>query len=168
MPVFSKLLTDTDVLKRLAIPTGCLEHLSSGKGENSVPFHVVDENGEKWNFVCSTRSKGYYPKPCLSRGWRHFVRSKGLRVGDRIVFHKDAEAETYKIGVQRKIMLFGEEIWSDCPPDQQRVDFEKTKQNSLHQPTTDQENVDFEKTAAAAAGAFSEAAAAAEAKENEQ
>ncbi|XWS07635.1 hypothetical protein CRYUN_Cryun41cG0006400 [Craigia yunnanensis] len=103
--LFSKHLTVTDVQKRLAIPTSCLKHFKFGKDKYSIPLHVLDEDGEGWSFVCSARKNCQYPKPYFNQGWLRFVKSKRMRVGDKVNFYKDVEADVYRIEVDRGIKL---------------------------------------------------------------
>ncbi|KAF9671118.1 hypothetical protein SADUNF_Sadunf12G0014300 [Salix dunnii] len=82
---FSKLLTNTDIQKRLSLPTKFFKSLPSFNGGHAVSFQAMDESGFVWTFKCSTRKKGH-PKPVLSKGWLAFVRNKKLQVGDTIKF----------------------------------------------------------------------------------
>ncbi|XWS07636.1 hypothetical protein CRYUN_Cryun41cG0006500 [Craigia yunnanensis] len=127
MELFSKVLTSTDVQKRMAIPTCILRYFPSFEANYSVPLRVLDQNGEEWIFVCSARKKGY-PKPCFIKGWLRFVNSKRICVGDKVLFSKDAESEVYRIEVHKRIRLFGQEFWSNEPRDQRQVNFEKRKE----------------------------------------
>ncbi|KAB2011013.1 hypothetical protein ES319_D10G285000v1 [Gossypium barbadense] len=105
--LFSKVLTNTDVEKRLAVPNNSLKHFELENGNCSKSVEVKDEND------------GAYKKPVLSSGWRQFVVNKGVHQGDLITFCKDVEAEaTYKIIVQRKIKLLGKEFWCSPEPEQ--------------------------------------------------
>ncbi|MBA0628329.1 hypothetical protein Godav_023083 [Gossypium davidsonii] len=117
--LFTKVLTNTDVEKRLAVPNNSLKHFELENGNCSKSFEVKDENGSTWTFRCYVRNDGAYKKPVLSSGWRQFVLNKGVHQGDLITLYKDVEAEaSYKIEVQRKIKLLGKECWSSLEPDQ--------------------------------------------------
>ncbi|MBA0629817.1 hypothetical protein Godav_024315 [Gossypium davidsonii] len=117
--LFSKVLTNTDVEKRLAVPNNSLKHFELENGNCSKSVEVKDEKGSTWTFRCYVRSDGAYKKPVLSSGWRQFVVNKGVHRGDLITFCKDVEAEaTYKIIVQRKIKLLGKEFWYSPEPEQ--------------------------------------------------
>ncbi|KAJ6748795.1 hypothetical protein OIU79_029807 [Salix purpurea] len=85
MAEFSKLLTNTDIKKRLSLPTKFYKSLPSFEGIHAVSFEAMDEDGFVWTFQCYTREEGH-PKPVLSKGWLEFVRSKMLQVGDTIRF----------------------------------------------------------------------------------
>ncbi|KAJ6359377.1 hypothetical protein OIU76_000999 [Salix suchowensis] len=86
MAEFSKLLTNTDIQKRLSLPTKFYNSLPSFEGIHAVSFQAMDEStGLVWTFQCSVRREGH-PKPVLSKGWLEFVRSKKLQVGDTIRF----------------------------------------------------------------------------------
>jgi len=87
MQIFSKVLTDTDVRFRFSFPTHCLQHLDFA-GNNSVDLHVKDSCGELLVIRCRKRNGGY-DKPELSTGWLKFVADYGLRVGDKVVVHRE-------------------------------------------------------------------------------
>lgn len=119
MTLFSKILTFTDVKKRLSVPSRSLRYLEPFNGNCFTSFVVTDENGREWTFRCHVRKWSAYKKPVLSSGWREFVVDKGVRQGDRITLYKDVEAEaSYKIEVQRKVKLFGKEYWSSLGSEQ--------------------------------------------------
>ncbi|TYG74836.1 hypothetical protein ES288_D04G215300v1 [Gossypium darwinii] len=85
--VFSKLLTDTDIKKRLAIPSKTLSDLPNFNGSNGVRINIM--YGTKiWPIDCTARRTGY-KKPVFSgRLWRAFIMSNELKVGDRISLYK--------------------------------------------------------------------------------
>jgi hypothetical protein len=114
MQIFSKELKDTDVRFRLSFPTHCLQHLDFA-GNNLVDLHVKDSCGELRVIRCLKRD-GDYDKPVLSKGWRKFVAYYGLRVGDKVVLHREDDhnlGSQFRIEAKRSIMLFGEEAWGD-------------------------------------------------------
>ncbi|KAJ6294876.1 hypothetical protein OIU76_022873 [Salix suchowensis] len=112
-PTYSKLLRETDIKKRFSMPTGFLSSLPSFNGGHAVDFQAVDgSTGRVWPFRCSVRKKGRHPKPVISRGWRAFVDSKGLKVGDKVRFHKKineagANNHAYEIRAEKEIKIFG-------------------------------------------------------------
>ncbi|KAG5229550.1 AP2/ERF and B3 domain-containing protein [Salix suchowensis] len=81
----SKVLRKTDIKKRYSVPTGFLSPLPPFNGGHAVDFQAVDGSGRVWPFRCSVRKKGH-PKPVISKGWRAFVHSKSLKVGDKVQF----------------------------------------------------------------------------------
>ncbi|EOY02443.1 Uncharacterized protein TCM_016914 [Theobroma cacao] len=95
--LFSKRVSRTDVLKRLAIPTECLAFLPRFCGGHALELSVRDENGHCWTFVCSIRKTGAYQKPVLQQGWREFVLAKCLHVGDRVTFYEQESEDGIKI-----------------------------------------------------------------------
>ncbi|KAJ6294877.1 hypothetical protein OIU76_022874 [Salix suchowensis] len=109
-PRSSKVLRETDVKKRYSVPTGFLSSLPSFNGGHAVDFQAVDGSGRVWPFRCSVRKKGH-PKPVISRGWRAFVDSKGLKVGDKVRFYKKNEAgannHAYEVRAEKEIKIFG-------------------------------------------------------------
>ncbi|KAK6240496.1 hypothetical protein SCA6_005885 [Theobroma cacao] len=118
--IFTKSLTQTDIEKRLGVPTGSLPELGFANGREGyyyVDFLVKDSSGGVWRFRCSTRLTGNHPKPYLSSGWLQFVRTKGLGINDRIHFYKKEDQGSgaqYRIKVERNMFpLFGHAIWVD-------------------------------------------------------
>ncbi|XVF58047.1 hypothetical protein PTKIN_Ptkin07bG0031200 [Pterospermum kingtungense] len=90
--MLSKRLTQTDISKRLAIPTQSLPLFPRFEdGGHEIELEVWDEeNNDKilWKLVCSIRTNGKYPKPVFSKGWLRFVKAKGLSVGDEVRLYK--------------------------------------------------------------------------------
>ncbi|XVF00576.1 hypothetical protein REPUB_Repub04eG0012200 [Reevesia pubescens] len=75
-----------------------------------VDFHVKDESGRVWKFQINTRKKCKYLKPVLTKGWREFVRSKELSIGDRIAFYMEEEqagSVKYHVKVEKQLKEFG-------------------------------------------------------------
>ncbi|KAB5524102.1 hypothetical protein DKX38_021851 [Salix brachista] len=106
-PRSSKVLRETDIKKRYSLPTGFLSSLPSFNGGRAVDFQAVDGSGRVWPFRCSIRKNGH-PKPVISKGWRAFVHSKGLKVR----FHKKeneagAKKHAYEIRAEKEIKIFG-------------------------------------------------------------
>ncbi|KAJ6294880.1 hypothetical protein OIU76_022877 [Salix suchowensis] len=116
MASFSKMITKTDTEKRLSVPIKFLESLPPFHGGHAVDFQAKDEKAEVWTFQCSTRKKGRYKKPVLSKGWRAFASRKKLKVGDRIEFYRarnqttDESPPFYGVRVEREIKLLGSRI----------------------------------------------------------
>ncbi|OMO69481.1 hypothetical protein COLO4_29044 [Corchorus olitorius] len=95
--IFSKKLSPTDTLKRLAIPLKSMESFPRLCGGHEVEIMVIDdETRQPWTFVCTIRRKGH-PKPVLSKGWRAFVRSKGLQLGDKVTFYHRISQDGIKV-----------------------------------------------------------------------
>ncbi|KAK8522360.1 hypothetical protein V6N13_115332 [Hibiscus sabdariffa] len=113
-PIVLKRLGKTDIEKRMTLPSKslkCFPPLSGDK--HTVDFQVRDDEcGRVWKFQIYTRKKNNkYPKPVLTKGWREFVRSKRLRVEDRVVFYMDKEDEAdsvkYRVKVVKAVRIFG-------------------------------------------------------------
>lgn len=96
--IFSKMLTHTDVSRRLAWPSQHLDMLFEILGRQAsnrnsplfrrVNFQVLDEKQQIWKFSCSTRHFGH-PKPVLTGGWLAFARTQLLQPGDVILFYRN-------------------------------------------------------------------------------
>ncbi|KAG8066355.1 hypothetical protein GUJ93_ZPchr0004g39841 [Zizania palustris] len=95
-PLFEKAVTPSDVgkLNRLVVPKQHAEKhfplrrspdAATGKG---VLLNFEDGEGKVWRFRYSywNSSQSYV----LTKGWSRFVREKGLRAGDTIVFSRSA------------------------------------------------------------------------------
>ncbi|KAJ6868104.1 hypothetical protein NC651_033219 [Populus alba x Populus x berolinensis] len=111
MAIFSKILTKTDAEKRLSVPIKFLKSLPPFKSGHAVDFQAKEERGRVWTFQCSTRKKGRYKKPVLSKGWLAFANKKKLKAGDKIVFYRGRNQETekpfYGVRVEREIKILG-------------------------------------------------------------
>ncbi|KAK8706633.1 hypothetical protein V6N13_050188 [Hibiscus sabdariffa] len=116
--IFSKLLTQTDIERRLSVPTRILYllHLlddGDRDGHRSADLRVTDGSGDVWTFRCIWRD-GVYAKPVFSKGWLEFVYAKKLKMYDKVVLYgeKDGGGVTYRIEVRRNILrLMGQDIW---------------------------------------------------------
>ncbi|XVF68214.1 hypothetical protein PTKIN_Ptkin10aG0186900 [Pterospermum kingtungense] len=105
MEVFSKILTKTDIGKRLAVPSQRKKCFLSFTGQqHRIEFEVVDEDGGVWVFVCSTRKLGRFPKPVLTKGWLQFARWWKLAVGDEVILHSKVRGQ-YRIEIKRATQL---------------------------------------------------------------
>ncbi|XWS67491.1 hypothetical protein CRYUN_Cryun04dG0011200 [Craigia yunnanensis] len=86
--VFSKILTKTDIEKRLSVPTVKKKCFLNFRDQHKEEFKAIDMNGKVWLFLCSTRKTKGYPKPVLSKGWLLFVRCWKLAIGDKVILHR--------------------------------------------------------------------------------
>ncbi|GKV22272.1 hypothetical protein SLEP1_g32154 [Rubroshorea leprosula] len=113
MASFVKELTRTDVGSMLVIPVSFMNNMPQVQGGHSINITVSNAGGTEWNF-------GYYvranqnPRPVLKSSWCHYVREKGLRVGDRIIFQRlECFPVRYRIGARRRVTILGQEVWTD-------------------------------------------------------
>ncbi|GLT25314.1 hypothetical protein SLA2020_004490 [Shorea laevis] len=109
MAIFAKCLSKTDVRKRLSVPSKSLKYFPLSGEHHPVDFKVKDENGRVWTFRCYTRKKKHL-KPVLTKGWREFVCTQKLEIGDKVEFCRDGEEGTgagYRIKVQKVVRVFG-------------------------------------------------------------
>ncbi|GLU12915.1 hypothetical protein SLE2022_295700 [Rubroshorea leprosula] len=113
MPAFSKFLCDYDVNKKLSVKSNFVQHLPAFRRGATVYFPVVDVSSEtSWEFGYYVR-RNRHLKPVFQRGWQDYRRFKGLKVGDKITFW--ADRGRYRIIAERKIRLFGQEIYGVLP-----------------------------------------------------
>uniref|UniRef100_A0A6N2M906 TF-B3 domain-containing protein n=1 Tax=Salix viminalis TaxID=40686 RepID=A0A6N2M906_SALVM len=84
--LFDKTLSKTDVEYRMVIPMDSLPRFRIPEGEFSKKVDVFDNNCCRWSFRCSKRKNDPHPKPVLSAGWIKFVKEKGLKEGDQVIF----------------------------------------------------------------------------------
>ncbi|OMO75190.1 hypothetical protein CCACVL1_16287 [Corchorus capsularis] len=102
MQIFSKLLTETDIKKRLAIPSNALPFLPDFSGRHSVEIRLL-YGTRVWPIICSVRKTGY-KKPVFSGGWRDFVTYNQFNVGDEFKLHKHKETGScfyYRVEVDK-------------------------------------------------------------------
>ncbi|KAG8650274.1 hypothetical protein MANES_07G022000v8 [Manihot esculenta] len=115
--LFSKLITRADLEKSLLIPTS----LSLQPFEDGVHWemdmNVHDDCGQEWIFPCSIQRNEELGH-VLSIGWLEFAKYGDIRVGDKVIFLEEpslndqANGDRIKIKVERKIRLFGKDIWA--------------------------------------------------------
>ncbi|KAK0590625.1 hypothetical protein LWI29_029610 [Acer saccharum] len=118
---FSKLLRRADInSSKLVVPTGALLHFRRILGgRHYMDLPVMDWVGRLWNFRFYTRPNGPYEKPVFTVGWARFVREKGLREGDELIFSANQDGDggfQYEILVLRRphsFTLSGEPIVTD-------------------------------------------------------
>ncbi|XVE49120.1 hypothetical protein DITRI_Ditri01bG0056800 [Diplodiscus trichospermus] len=121
MQLFSKKLKKADIRVRLSFPMKLLNDFRFPQGEDKMEFQVTDHSSqESWTFGLSKRNKACHsdPKPVLSSGWRAYVKAKGLKENDKIIFYEQKDKLTTKtrfiIRAQRKVIapfkLLGKEI----------------------------------------------------------
>ncbi|XWS67490.1 hypothetical protein CRYUN_Cryun04dG0011100 [Craigia yunnanensis] len=107
MAILSKNLKKTDIEKRLTIPSKSLNSFPPLSDNHMVDFQVKDETDRVWKFRIYTRKKNNkYLKPVLTKGWREFVCSKELSIGDRVLFYKEKElanAVKYRVKVEKAV-----------------------------------------------------------------
>ncbi|OMP01593.1 hypothetical protein COLO4_11751 [Corchorus olitorius] len=105
MSIFTKVLTETDVNRKLSFPENFAQALQAfkAKGCQAEVLLVKDDAGTLWRFVCAFRS-GVSSKPVIISGWIQFVQIKGLQEGDTIYFYREDDVISgahYKIEVRR-------------------------------------------------------------------
>lgn len=102
--IFSKKLTKTDVGVRMSIPTKKLVHFPRFQhGCHAIKLLVEDEEGHKFNMWCAVRRQRH-KKPVMTTGWKRFISTKNLNIGDKVTFYKVEDEVTeakYKIKVKR-------------------------------------------------------------------
>ncbi|TYH78303.1 hypothetical protein ES332_D04G217100v1 [Gossypium tomentosum] len=84
--VFSKILTVTDIKKRLAVPSAIQRSLPPFNGGHTVTFQFL-YGTRPWPIRYTIRRKGY-KKPVFSgKLWKNFVIYDDLNVGDRFILY---------------------------------------------------------------------------------
>ncbi|KAK8582730.1 hypothetical protein V6N13_069502 [Hibiscus sabdariffa] len=110
-PIASRMLSKTDIEKRLTLPSKSLTYFPPlSRDKHMVDFRARDEDGRVWKFRIYTRKANKYRKPILTKGWREFVCSKHLGIGDKVAFYmekEDAGSVNYRVKVERAVKLFG-------------------------------------------------------------
>ncbi|GMJ01170.1 hypothetical protein HRI_003786200 [Hibiscus trionum] len=115
-PIVLKIFGKTDIKKRMTLPSKSLKCFPPLIGDkHMVDFLVRDECDRVWKFRIYTRKKNTkYPKLVLTKGWREFVCSKRLGVGDRVAFYmekEEAESVKYRVKVEKAVKIFGAVFW---------------------------------------------------------
>ncbi|KAK8522359.1 hypothetical protein V6N13_115331 [Hibiscus sabdariffa] len=117
-PIVLKRLGKTDIEKRMTLPSKSLKCFPPLIGDkHTVDFQVRDECCRVWKFQIYTRKNNKkYLKPVLTKGWREFVCSKRLRVGDRVAFYMEKEDQAdsvmYRVKVEKTVRIFGAVFWA--------------------------------------------------------
>ncbi|KAJ0017331.1 hypothetical protein Pint_09620 [Pistacia integerrima] len=100
--IFSKGITQTAIDHGLCIPTEIL-HVFPPFGEGNHVQHLIFNDMEVeetvWNLRLSVRQEGP-PKPVFEGDWVRFVKNKGLKLVDQVLFFRVIHANgevTYKI-----------------------------------------------------------------------
>ncbi|KAG5229311.1 hypothetical protein OIU76_018715 [Salix suchowensis] len=106
--LFTKLLSPTDTNHRLTIPMANLGDFYFPSGQHAVNIDATDTTGQRWTFTLSIRKNNHpNPRPVFTgHEWIRFVREKGLRAGDRIVFSRqqaEGDGVQYRIKAEREI-----------------------------------------------------------------
>ncbi|XVE67471.1 hypothetical protein DITRI_Ditri08aG0164100 [Diplodiscus trichospermus] len=100
-------LKKTDIERRLTIPSKSLGYFPPLRGKHTVDFNVEDESARVWKFeIYSRNKKNKYLKPVITKGWRVFVCSKELQVGDRLAFYMEEQKTgdvKYRVEVEKAV-----------------------------------------------------------------
>ncbi|KAH1099240.1 hypothetical protein J1N35_016161 [Gossypium stocksii] len=111
MAIVSKQLKKTDIEKRLTLPREFLRCFPSLAGNHVGTLKARDESGHHWAFQIYTCKRMRYSRPVLTRGWRQFVCTKKLTIGDKVEFYKEEEEEgeavMYRVRVVRAVKILG-------------------------------------------------------------
>ncbi|KAJ6700619.1 hypothetical protein OIU74_012045 [Salix koriyanagi] len=105
--LFTKLLSQTDTSHRLTIPVANLGDFDIPSGQHAINIEATDTTEQQWTFTLSIRrNNNPNPRPVFNGQWIRFVREKGLRAGDRIVFSRqqtEGDGVQYRIRAEREI-----------------------------------------------------------------
>ncbi|TXG65143.1 hypothetical protein EZV62_006418 [Acer yangbiense] len=118
-----KILTQSDITRKIFLPTRILKHFPIPQGTHFVDLWVIDPTEQMWwPLRLYTRPTGKRACPVFTVGWRYFVRDKGLKVDDKLIFSRhrvratDGELQMqYTIQVARKseVSYQGEPVYLD-------------------------------------------------------
>lgn len=137
MRIFAKVLSETDVKRRCAVPMKYFKREYFPKpteGKHTRDFEVTDENGLPWILSCSTRNTGEdqnhpkHPEPILIKDWIPFVQSKKLLVGDRVIIYEEQD-ETGSMHLRIKVEKRTRPAESCWSPIKQNLDGNKGSLN---------------------------------------
>ncbi|TXG65132.1 hypothetical protein EZV62_006407 [Acer yangbiense] len=100
----SKLLTNSDINTKLALPTQILVHIPVMEGNHFLDLQVMDSKEQQWTLRYYTRPGGNRASPVFTVGWLQFVRAKHLQVGDELTFDGyQVRADDGELQVQYRI-----------------------------------------------------------------
>ncbi|KAJ6309175.1 hypothetical protein OIU76_018714 [Salix suchowensis] len=105
--LFTKVLSPVDTTNRLNVPTANLEDFEFPTGQHAINIEVTDTIAQQWTFRLSIRrNDNPNPRPVFTGQWIRFVKEKGLKAGDRIVFSRqqaEGDGVQYRIKAEREI-----------------------------------------------------------------
>lgn len=103
-----KVMTTTD-LTRLTVTTEMVAILPPVNPDGDIPLRVFDNQTHRvYEFMLAGRHRGYLRPVVQSRGWRVFVKDRGIEVGDVIGLWEE-ENPTYL--TQYRIVLFKPDLF---------------------------------------------------------
>ncbi|XP_078176828.1 AP2/ERF and B3 domain-containing protein Os01g0693400-like [Carex rostrata] len=94
--LFNKMVTPSDIgkLNRLVIPKQHAEKHFPIRKDSKISINFQDEKGKVWRFTyCYWNSSQSY---VMTKGWRLFVREKGVREGDMVSFWSSLDGTGFK------------------------------------------------------------------------
>ncbi|KAJ6673068.1 hypothetical protein OIU79_024611 [Salix purpurea] len=107
---FTKLLSPTDTTHRLTVPMANLGEFEFPTGQHAINIEATDTTEQQWIFRLSIRrNNNPNSRPVFTGRWIRFVKEKGLRAGDRIVFSRqqaEGDGVQYRIRAERKIFKY--------------------------------------------------------------
>ncbi|KAF9690260.1 hypothetical protein SADUNF_Sadunf01G0177100 [Salix dunnii] len=107
---FTKLLSPTDTSHRLTVPMANLGDFEFPTGQHTINIEATDTTEQQWIFRLSIRrNNNPNPRPVFTGQWIRFVKQKGLRAGDKIVFSRqqiEGDGVQYRIRAERKIFNY--------------------------------------------------------------
>ncbi|KAJ6752125.1 hypothetical protein OIU85_002542 [Salix viminalis] len=105
-----KVLSRTDISHRLTIPMANRGDFEIPTGQHAINIEVTDTLEQPWTFRLSIRrNNNPNPRPVFTGEWIRFVREKGLRAGDRVVFSRqqvEGNGVQYRVRAERKIFKY--------------------------------------------------------------
>ncbi|KAJ6309174.1 hypothetical protein OIU76_018713 [Salix suchowensis] len=113
--LFTRLLSPVDTTHRLTIPMANLGDFEFLTGQHAINIVATDTTEQQWTFTLSIRQNNNpHPTPEFTGQWIQFMKEKGLKVGDRIVFSRqqtEGDGVQYKIRAERKLF----NCWVNVP-----------------------------------------------------
>ncbi|KAJ6309178.1 hypothetical protein OIU76_018717 [Salix suchowensis] len=108
--LFTKVLSQVDTTNRMAVPMANLGDFEFPAGQHAINIEATDTIEQQWTFKLSIRRNDHpNPRPVFSGQWIRFVKEKGLKAGDRIVFSRqqaEGDGVQYRIRAERKIFNY--------------------------------------------------------------
>ncbi|TXG65130.1 hypothetical protein EZV62_006405 [Acer yangbiense] len=110
----SKLLTNSDISTKPALPTEIHQHIPIPQGTHFVDLKVTDSREQVCTLRYYTRPSGNRANPVFTVGWLQFVRAKCLEAGDKLTIYGRQDGEC-QIQVTRtsNVTYQGEPVYLD-------------------------------------------------------
>ncbi|KAJ0049251.1 hypothetical protein Pint_16892 [Pistacia integerrima] len=105
--IFKKKLTRTDITSKLSVPRWCLNEFPPFEQGRHFQHLIVKDleepHIERYSYLRLAIRRRGYAKPVIAGGWLQYVKRKGLKPGDVVLFFKEENEATSEVnyGIKR-------------------------------------------------------------------